>query len=221
MLCQFEIKINPQNEDFWRLSLEECYDRIVELFSSRKIKFFMPSSERISAPGSYILYGGYKRVKVIDIQQVQKDDGSWVFEEVVIKDFRVQRILDKETGRTQAILNNFFIPYKQYSLRYVLYYLLQFYDQHTSQEKFCLEMDPERTFRTWLKWLRDHIMVLRELGLVKQYEDNWNTMRQWVSEIAGDLPGWIAKSLQRLNLFLFQDHSMPENTMYQKYLPDG
>lgn len=221
MLCQFLKIINTQNIDFWRLSLEEYYDKIVGLFRSRMIGFFMPSSERIAASDSYILYGGYIRDQIIDIQLMQNDDGSWGYKEVVISKFRIQRILDKETGKTHAILNAFFVPYKQYSLRYILYYLYLFYDQHTTQEKFLLDDMAEHPFKTWLKWLRDHIMVLRELGLMKLYKDNWQILKEWVCEMVCDSPKWHTRSLQRVNLVLFQDHRMPENTIYRKYVPDG
>ena len=219
MICHFLSTINIQNENFWRIPLEEYYLQLVD--RSRKISFFMPSSECVSSPNSYILYGSYTRDLIIDIQQVQNDDGSWEYREIAVSKFRIQRILDKKTGKTQAVLSGLLVPYKQYSLRYVLYYLQQFYDQYITQEDYSLDRKAERTFRTWLKWLRDHIMVLRGLGLVKLYKDNWQRLGQWVGEMFSDPSGWTARSLQKLNLGLFQDHRMPENTKYRRYARDG
>lgn len=224
MLCQFLKIINSQNSDnsdFWRISLEDYYEQLVEAFRMRKVSFYMPSSERISAPDSYILYGGYVRELIIDIQQVQNEDGNWEYREIVISKFRIQRILDKNSNKTQAILNSLFVPYKQYSLRYVLYYLQQFFNQYRTQEEYTMDMKAERTFRIWLKWLRDHITVLRKLGLTCNYIDNWQILKQWIGEIFSDLPKWSDISLQKINLGLFQDHLMPENTKYQNYVRAG
>ena len=95
------------------------------------------------------------------------EDGTWEYKEVVISDFKIQRIMDQETGKTHAVLGELFIPYKQYTIRYVLYHLMQIFSKFTSQEAYCPGEDKVNTLdvlKVWLKWMRDHITTLRDIG---------------------------------------------------------
>ena len=223
MICLFSNKINTQNEKLWEMSLEELYAAFTRSVRTRMGRFFIPgSSGRYCDEDNYILYGHYTRKTVIDVQRIRKEDGSSEFREIEIEGFKIQRIMDRTTGATHAVLGELFIPYKQYTIRYVLYHLKQFFSQPVSQESYCLDecqLNSIDTFRTWLNWMRDHITVLHEMGLVENYRENLEKMRQWVREIAGDIRYWQEISLQRLNLGLFQDHRMPENTVYRSFNP--
>ena len=218
MICQFTWRINTPAEDFWEISLKELYKRFLNAVQLRNARFYMPSSEGYCGPDEYILNGGYIRDRIVDIQRVQCSDGSFRYEKVEIRDFRIQRILDKQTGHTHAILPDVFVPYKNYSLRYILFHFREFFRQYVTQEKYCLDAEIEiEAFRHGLTWMREHITVLAGMGLVKNYQDNWQIMRQWVQKLNADPHEWTAKSLRKLNLGLFQDRRMPENTMYRNY----
>ena len=223
MICQFSWRINTPTEDFWKISLEELYRRISEAVRRRRSRFFLPSIERYCQMNGYILNGGYKREHIIDIQMVQNEDGSHRYEKVEIRKFRIQRILEKGVGyTTHAILPEIFVPYKQYSLRYILFHLREFFRKSVTQEAYCLDAGIEvKTFRFWLKWMQDHITVLAELGLTKNRQDNWEMMSQWIQKLTADPFKWTARSLRKLNLGLFQEHLMPENTTYRNYERSG
>ena len=222
MICQFARIINSFDQDFWKISLEEMYAALSSAVRARRSRFYMPSYERYCEADGYILWGGYTRDRIIDVQCIPCEDGSWRYETVEIKDFRIQRIRDKKTGATHAILNEFFVPYKQYSLRFILFHLCQFFKEHVTQEAYCLDAEIDiEAFHQWLKWLRNSSTLLYGFGLTRSYSDNWQAMRQYIQEIAGDIPSWAYNSLKIMNLALFQDHEMPENTMYQKYERSG
>ena len=88
--------------------------------------------------------------------------------------------------------------------------------QPITQEAYCLESGIEvETFRDWLKWLKSHATVLAGLGFTEDYRDNWKIMREWIQKICKDISGWARRSLRNLNLALFQQRPMPENTMYR------
>ena len=223
MICQFPWRINPLAEDFWTISLEELYKRISGSVRHRSVRFYMPSSERCCEANGYILNGGYTRARIIDIQLIQDAEGNCRYEEVVIIEFRIQRILEKGAGcTTHAILPEIFIPYKQYSLRYILFHVREFFKQSVTQEAYCLDAGIDiKAFRLWLKWIRDHLTVLAGLGLTEKYQDNWRIMQQWVQKLNADILEWTAQALKKLNLGLFQEHPMPENTMYRNYERSG
>lgn len=219
MICQFAGRINTPDEDFWKISFEDLYKRFSDAIRSRRAWFYIPSSKRYCNADGYILNGGYGRKRIVDIQLVQDSDGNFQYEEVEIKNFRIQRILEKGSdGKTHAILPEIFVPYKEYTLRYILFHVREYFRNLVTQEKYCLDAEIDvKIFRIWLKWIRDHITVLAELGLTKDYRDNWQIMRQWVQKLTADISGWTAKSLKKLNLCLFQERPMPENTLYRNY----
>lgn len=218
MICQFARIINSVNQDFWKIPLEEMYQRLIFAVRARRSRFYIPSIECYCEAKGYILWGGYYREQIIDMQYVPCENGSWRYEKVKIKDFRIQRIREEQTGATHAVLNEFFVPFKQYSLRYILFHLRQFFNQRITQEAYCLENEIEVTmFQQWLKWLKDHIGILYGFGLTRDYSDNWRAMNQWLQEIAGNISDWTYNSLRKMNLALFQNRKMPENTMYRKY----
>lgn len=223
MICQFNWRNNTPTENFWTISLEELYEQISGTVRSQRARFYMPGTERFCKADGYTLAGGYKRKRIIDIQRIQDSEGGYRYEEIEIIDFRIQRILERGTGyTTHAILPELFVPYKQYSLRYILFHLRKFFDLSVTQEAYCLDAGIDvKAFRQWLKWMRDHITVLAGLGLTKNYQDNWQTMRQWVQKLTADIFEWTATSLGKLNLGLFQEHPMPENTMYREYKNSG
>jgi len=222
MICQFARIINSFPQEFWVISLEEMYAALLYAVRSRRSRFFIPSSERYSEADGYILWGTYERKRIIDIRRVARENGKWGYEEVEIEDFHIQRIREKETGATHAVLNEFFVPYKQYSLRYILFHLRRFFKEHVTQEAYCLDVGIEvKAFQQWLKWLKKHLILLFGFGLTESYRDNWEAMRQWIREITGDISSWTYKSLRKLNLALFQDHEMPENTEYHNYERPG
>ena len=218
MICQIYTRINILPKDLWTISLNELYLQCSNAVRARGAKFYMPGSECWPKADGYELYGGYFRKEIIDIQQVPNEDGTWRYEEVRIESFRIQRIKDKQTGKTHAILNELFVPYKQYSLRYILYHLCQFFKQSTTQEAYCLEAEIQvETFKGWLKWLKNHATVLAGLGITKDYRDNWQIMSEWIQRMAGDISEWVYRSLRNLNLALFQQRPMPANTAYHRY----
>ncbi len=222
MICQIGQIINRFPQDFWKNPLEMLYPMFVDQVRRRSNRFYMPSSERYCKGNGYILWGKYTRGRIIDIQCVTSEDGSQRYEKVEISGFSIQRIRDTKTGATHAVLGEFLVPYKQYSLRYILFHLRQFFSKHATQETYCLDNDIEpKTFGLWLKWLREHINILYGLGLTECYSDNWQTMSQWIRQIAGDISEWAYNSLKKLNLALFQERKMPENTMYQQYVRSG
>ena len=216
MICQLTWRIKALPDDFWKNSLTEVYLGCSNAVRTRRTRFHMPGSEYSLNADRYELCGGYFRKEIIDIQQVPNEDGTWRFEEVRLEAFRIQRIKDKQTGKTHAILPEFFVPYKQYSLRCILYHLREFFMQPITQEAYCLESGIEvETFRDWLKWLKSHATVLAGLGFTEDYRDNWKIMREWIQKICKDISGWARRSLRNLNLALFQQRPMPKNTMYQ------
>ena len=222
MICHFYQIINRLSDDFWKISLDEMYERLLRAVRARKSRFYIPSSERYCEADGYVLWGTYGRARIIDMQCIPCEDGGWRYEKVIHEDFHIQRIKEKETGSTHAVLNELFIPYKQYSLRYILFHLCQFFKRHVTQESYCLDAGIEpKTFGLWLKWLRDHITLLYGSGLTKKYSDNWQAMSQWIQKIAGDISGWTYTSLYKLNLTLFQKRKMPENTKYRNYERPG
>ena len=222
MICQFDWIIKPFGSDFWTCTLEELQKKAAGSVKARTIKFFMPSSEHYCKADDYILWGSYTRDCILDIQRIACKDGSWKYEVVKLENFRIQRIKDKETGKTHALLDEVLIPYRKYSLRYILYHLQQFFSKPCTQESYCLEAEIEpKTFSLWLKWIKDHFTVLSDQGVTQSYRDNWKTMRQWVQNLGEDLSKWTHDSLQKLNLALFQKRKMPGNTMYQKYTRSG
>lgn len=222
MICQFTQIINGIAQDFWTISLGEMYAALLCTVRARRSRFYIPSSERYCEADGYILWGGYTRDRIIDVQCIPCEDGSWQYVTVEIEDFRIQRIMDKRTGATHAVLNEFFVPFKQHSLRFILFHLRQFFNQRVTQEAYCLdaEIDVEE-FRQWLKWIRDSIALLYGFGLTRSYSDNWQVMSQWIHEIAGNTSGWAYNSLRKKNLALFQDRKMPENTKYRNYERPG
>lgn len=217
MICQFAQIINSLTRDFWKIPLEEMYRKILLAVRSRQSRFYIPSCESYCEADGYILWGSYTRKCVIDIKCIPCEDGSWRYEEVEIKDFSIQRIRDR-SGFTHGILSEFFVPFGQHSLRFILFHLRQFFNKPVTQEVYCLDNGIEVTmFRQWLKWLREHVTLLYGFGLTRSYSDNWQIMSQWIQKIAGDIPGWTYNSLRKLNLALFQNREMPENTKYQNY----
>ncbi len=222
MICQIAQIINRFPQDFWKKPLEKLYPMLVSRIRSRRIRFYMPSIKRYCKGNGYILWGRYTRHRIIDIQCVTSEDGSQRYEKVEIPEFSIQRIRDTETGATHAVLGEFFVPYKQYTLRYILFYLRHFFSKHVVQETYCGDNDIDlKTFSMWLKWLREHINILCGLGLTECYSDDWQIMSQWIRQIADNIFEWTYNSLKKLNLALFQKRKMPENTMYRKYDRSG
>ncbi len=224
MISQLCLLRNIFFEDFWEVPLEEMYERLVRTVRARESRFYIPSSEHYCKADGYTLWGTYIRNRIIDMQRVQREDGKWGYEKVIIEEFQIQRIRDKETGATHAVLSELFIPYRQYSLRYILFHLRQFFDQDETktQDEYSGEAGIEtKTFWLWLKWLSEHMSLLYGFGLTRSYQDNWQAMKQWVLKICGDISGWVYNSLQKLNLVLFQNRKMPENTKYRNYERPG
>ena len=222
MICQFLKTINHLSKDFWTIPLDDFYKKLNELVRNRRIRFYIPSVGRCSQAGNYILWGTYTRDRIIDIKLKSNEDEVCGYEEVLIQDFKIQRIRDKQTNKTHAILSEFFVPYKQYSLRFILFHLKRFFNQFTTQEAYCLEAEIEvKTFRQWLKWLKDHIAILCEFGLTGSYQDNWHSMREWILKITDNVSDEAYNSLKKINRALFQDRRMPENTKYHNYVRPG
>ncbi len=224
MINLFSWRINPLAKELWEIPLEELYDRISGVVRSRKARFYIPSTESYCEADDYTLNGGYLRKKIIDIRLMKNEDGTFQYETIEIRDFRIQRILEKSTGHTHAILPEIFVPYRQYSLRYILLHVSEFYHQHhpKAQETYCLDAEIDiKAFKQWIKWMKDHITILAEIGLTADYRDNLELFRSWVQKLMAGTLNWMAKSLRKLNLGLFQEHVMPVNTMYQKYEPSG
>ena len=117
MICQFARIINSLTKDFWKIPLEELYQRLLFAVRARRSRFYIPSTEHYCEADRYILWGGYNRDRITDMQRIPSEDGGWRYEEVEIQCFRIQRIMEKQTGATHAVLNEFFVPYRQYSLR--------------------------------------------------------------------------------------------------------
>ena len=188
----------------------------------RRSGFYIPSCERYVEADEYILWGTYTRERIIDIQYLPDEDGNWRYETIELEDFCIQRIMDRQTGATHAVLNEFFVPYKQHTFRFILFHLCQFFRQCITQEAYCLEAEIDvEEFHQWLKWLKDNITLLFGFGLTENYSDNWQAMSRWVPEIARDISDWAYNSLRKLNRALFQDRPMPEKTKYQKYDRSG
>lgn len=222
MICQFFGRINTLLEAFWNIPLDELYLKFNAAVRSRTARFYIPDSECNVEADGYELCGGYYRKEITDIQRILNEDGTWEYKEVRIQAFRIQRIKSKQTGKTHAILNEIFIPYRQFSLRYILFHLSGYFEQDISQEAYCLEQGIDMgTFRGWLKWLKDHAAVLAGFGITNHYEDNRQRMREWVKKITGNVAEWTYQTLRNLNLTLFQQRIMPENTAYQKYVRPG
>lgn len=218
MICQFGKEIKWLKE-ILKMPLTTIYQRLQSAVRARKLRFFMPSSGRHSTADGYILWGYYTRERIIDKQPELQEDGTWEYVDIEIKDFQIQRIMDKRTGRTHAVLCELLVPYKQYSLRYILYHLYQYFSQAVTQEAYCLNEDIEvKTFTLWLKWLKNHISILDALGLTENYTDNRKMLGQWIRELAGDVIEWTYRSLRTVNRALFQERRMPANTMYQSYV---
>ena len=221
MIYQFGKEIKWLRE-ILKMSLKTIYHRLLSAVRTRQLRFFMPSSGRYSHADDYILWGYYTRERIIDKQPELQEDGTWEYVDVEIKDFQIQRIMDKITGKTHAVLCEILVPYKQYSLRYILYHLYRYFSQNVTQEAYCLNEGIDvKTFTLWLKWLKDHISILNALCLTENYADNRKMLGQWVRELAGDVIEWTYKSLRILNRTLFQERRMPANTMYQNYVRTG
>ena len=218
MICFFNSDCNSIMKNFWKISLVDFYNDCLETVRNHTADFFLPCIQRLALPDDYIMYETYERKHFKDVRLVKQPDGSFVAEETVIEDFRIQRILLIENGKpakTQAILPDFFIIYGRFSLRYVLYHLSQFFDKDTSIEDYCLDHSISiPTFTKWLKWLEDNISILREIGLFQDKKENRKTLKEWIHEIKTRSTDWLIKSLRLLNLSLFQRRRMPDNTMY-------
>ena len=218
MVCLFNSNCNSIREDFFELSLEDLYDLCLESVRSHTAKIFLPCLQCFALPDNYVLYGFYQRKLIYDVRMVKQEDGTVIAEEIILKDFPIQRIQVMKDGKavgTQGILPELFIVYERYSIRFALYHLNCFFQNGGSIEAYCLDHSISiPTFRKWLDWMKVNISILRESGLFQDRNENRKILADWVREIKGSLAEWLARSLRLLNRSLFQRHRMPDNTVY-------
>ena len=222
MICQIASFCKTLSERIWKISLKELNFRYIQAIWIRAVALCIAESGKPISPADYICYGTYGRKPILDVQLVVSPDGSVRYEEVLVVDLRIQRIQEKETGATQALLNDILVPYGNFSLRYILFHLHQYFGLEMSIETYCVGKDfDERTFKVWIVWMKQHITILRELGLTQDSKENKQIMKQWVDEIMKDLCESAEKSLRLLKLGLYQRHPMPDHSSRQMIEPGG
>ena len=196
--------------DFFSEDLQSLYDTMREHVKRHRDILYMACCVAATKI-YYILYGTYTRT-VIDARVKGYHNGIPELETIVIENFRVQRILHKDCGHTHALMFEWFIPYQQYSFRFVLLHLFRYFKTDTTIEAYCLDNTiPIQTFRRWLGWLKENMGLLTEMGLVQDAKENKENIREWICRIKENMEHWLLKSLAGLNLALFQRHKMPAN----------
>ena len=217
MICHPARIINTQDATKWQISLKDLHQRILRIVRYRLGSFTIAESGQLVRPGDYILYGTYGREPIRDIQQVRDSDGNLEYKETIVKDIRLQRILIYATGETHAILNELLVPYGNFSLRYILYHLHQYFSQSISMEAYCGQHDfDERTFEGWIEWMKQNITILTQLGLTQDRKDNRQTLKQWTEELIVHFYEAGEKALYLLRLALYQQHRMSDHKKRQR-----
>lgn len=222
MICQIESFCKTLIKESWTVSLKELNDRYIQAVWNRTVSLQIAESGKQINSTDYILFGSYKRAAILDVQLVEDADGNTVFKEITVIDLQIQRIQDKITKATHALLNDILVPYENFSLRFILYHLHQYFSRNISIEEYCaIQAFDERTFKAWIAWMRQHITILRRLGLTQDPKENRQTLKTWVCEIFETFHEHVAKSLHLLKLGLYQRHRMPERSVRHVGRPPG
>ena len=205
---------------FQYTSFQAIYDEIIEALKRHTLPFLIMPCCQAVATESYILYGHYKRTVIDLIGNIDKK-GVQTYSLQTITNFEIQRIMCKnceEHGKTttHAILMHLLIPYSQYSLRAVLYYLYLYYSdrKHRSIEDFCKDYDLRTsTFKSWLRWLRENGPLLEQIGNALHKEGKAN-LRDFLDRILGSIEVYFKKSIDILSRTLLQTHRSPANSLH-------
>ena len=201
-------------------SIQEIYDLMMKPILAHNVTGLILPCCGLLAFMSYSLFGKYKR-RVRDLVYVVKN-GKRVLKEQYVT-INIQRIICNhceadEKIRTHALLFHLFVPYGEYSVRYILYYLRQYMVSHQSIDDFC-EGKPfsVQTFKKWLRWLKDNAMDLdNTITMLDMKRDRVkDTLKQLLERMMDDFPKHLKKVLIKYRnlLFPFQDHATPPHTV--------
>ena len=211
-------------------NIDSAYETLVQAFLSKTHRTLHLPCCLKSKLSSFILYGTYVR-KVWDIQPVYRNHK--IEYELVQQPLKIQRILCVDCAhnhqkRTHALLLQLFVPYGRYSIRAILYFLNEYFTNYCANvsaytsdsrnnihsiEKFCADYNiPERTFKRWIKWLKEEGTSLENIGIVLGAEGKKNLGR-FVQKLARDFDVFQEKCVRLLNRTLFQNHRSPANSL--------
>ena len=252
MINQF---LNKSNIDMLYFCIIEKFSSITEIYNKVLALVLSNRVVRIGCPkcGSlcmdFTLHGYYSR-GVIDLVPcldekgniLLDNDGNVVFKDHLQKEDRISlnvaRIKCKEDGSTHALLFNLVVPYKQYSIRYIVYQLYQMIHSGESVEAWCNKHGvSEKNMYKWVKWLEEKIPLLQQLGLIpemdqindsdnpgeKGHEDESVNSNVKNRSYLGTVIQWIythteqfyRAALKLFNRVIFQEHKSPPNTVHQ------
>ena len=199
--------------DFFTADMQPLYNSMCERVRMHKDNLYMACCTD-ATKAEYIFYGTYPRKKVIDARITGYHNGVPEIETLILKDFKIQRLMHKDCGHTHALMFEWFIPYQNYSIRFVLLHLQRYFLLGDSIEYYCLENEiPVTAFRRWLEWLKENLGILTHMGVVRDRNENKENLMKWLSAIIKDISLWVIKSLSNLNRVLFQRHNMPAGYM--------
>jgi len=207
-----EPKIIVKN-DFFTVDLQTLYNSMCEQVRKHRGNLYMACCIAAAAV-TYVLYGTYPRKQLIDARVIGYHNGIPELETIVVREFRVQRLMHKDCGHTHALMFEWFIPYQKYSIRFVLLHLHRYFLMGQTIEYYCLENEiPVTVFRRWLEWFRENMPFLTQMGIVRDRNENRENLRKWLSMILKNTGPWLLRSLAGLNRVLFQRHEMPAGYM--------
>lgn len=218
MICFIPGLINTLDKEIWKISLKDLYEKALSAVWNRTVSISIAETGESIDRTDYILYGTYSRKEIYDIQLLENENGVLEYKEVDITDLRIQRIQVLSSGETHAVLNDILVPYGRYSIRFILYHLYQCFSQNISFEAYCSEQErfDERTFKTWLIWMKQHITILRGLGLTNDRKERRQVLKEWVEEMIDGFLEAGKRALRLLKCYLFQRHKMPDHSKRQK-----
>jgi len=107
---------------------------------------------------------------------------------------------------THSLIPDTLIPYSQYSLRYMLYAIISYYDRKTSVSELCQHLGiAVSTLYAWKNRLIDHTELL--LGLVTAQQESSVSYLQWLVN-SNDLSEVLHRFFWRWGFSFMQRRSM-------------
>ena len=196
-------------------SLDTMYKRMVELAQTRKLPGIIMSccGTHCTDGSDYSLFGKYTRRKPIIDVRYDESAGRTVVE--TVENFEIQRVIcHHEDGklRTHALLFDLLVPYKHYSVRAVLHYIMMFAQGNNTISGFCAKHELNiDEFNSWIKWVKTHIPDLLNIGL-SAIKNTVELCKQFIELLDKNYYGTYKRLVETYHRSLFQIHKTFANS---------
>lgn len=228
-------------------SIQEIYDSVLEqVLGERIVPIGCPKCGMKAM--NFTIHGQYER-NVVDLRPLLDENNNPILDEhgnIIFEDYQgeenrikmnITRIKCKEDGTTHALLFQLFVPYAQYSLRYIVYHLYQWSKSGTSVEAYCDAHNLSVVnVRKWMKYLEESVPMLQQVGLIPETEQMdesvqdketttkptsehtepkasfLRTVSQWIYQHFEEFYRAVLLYIRRV---MFQVHMSPPNTVHQ------